>query len=89
MTMLISGALIMGYVVAAGFFLRFWKETRDRLFALFGAAFLILALQRLLLAFHSNPKAEGEWLYGLRLIAFLVILAAIIDKNRVKTDTRN
>ncbi|HYO75195.1 MAG TPA: DUF5985 family protein, partial [Thermoanaerobaculia bacterium] len=41
---LISGALFAGYAVAALFFLRFWVSSRDRLFAMFSAAFAILAV---------------------------------------------
>jgi hypothetical protein len=44
---LMSGALIMGYFVAALFFQKFYKTTRDRLFALFATAFWILTVQRL------------------------------------------
>ena len=34
-SLLISGALTMGYLVAGLFFYRFWRESRDRLFLLF------------------------------------------------------
>ena len=80
-TALVSGVLVMGYAVAGLFFLRFWRETRDRLFGIFAGAFWLLALQRLLLALHHNPD-EQVWLYGIRLLAFVLILVAIIDKNR-------
>jgi hypothetical protein len=82
MSLLISGALAMGYLVAAGFFFRFWRQTADRLFALFATAFLVLGIQRVLLATMAAPDGEAVWAYGLRLVAFLIILAAIVDKNR-------
>jgi hypothetical protein len=81
-TALVSGLLVMGYAVAGLFFLRFWRETRDRLFGIFAVAFWLLALQRLLLALFQNPDGEQLWLYGIRLLAFVLILFAIIDKNR-------
>jgi hypothetical protein len=81
-TALVSGLLVMGYAVAGLFFLRFWRETRDRLFGIFAGAFWLLALQRLLLALFQNPDNEQLWLYGIRLLAFVLILFAIIDKNR-------
>jgi hypothetical protein len=81
-TSLVSGLLVMGYAVAGLFFLRFWRETRDRLFGIFAGAFWLLALQRLLLALFQNPDREQVWLYGVRLLAFVLILVAIIDKNR-------
>lgn len=82
MALLISGALIMGYLVAAGFFFRFWRQTADRLFALFATAFLVLAIQRIFLTTMVAPDGQAVWVYGLRLVAFLMILAAIVDKNR-------
>ena len=79
---LVSGLLVMGYAVAGLFFLRFWRETRDRLFGIFAGAFWLLAVQRLLLALFQNPDQEQVWLYGVRLLAFVLILIAIVDKNR-------
>jgi uncharacterized membrane protein HdeD (DUF308 family) len=79
---LISGAIVMGYGVAGVFFLRFWRETRDRLFLIFSLAFWILGIQRLALAFSSFSSENHTWLYLLRLLGFVLILAAIVDKNR-------
>jgi hypothetical protein len=79
---LISGAMTMGYAVAGLFFLRFWKNTRDRLFLLFALAFWVLAGQRLALALTTRPAEDDTVFYIVRLFAFLLILAAIIDKNR-------
>lgn len=78
---MMSGALVMGYAVAGTFFLRFWRQSRDRLFLMFAAAFWILAAQRLLLTIGPS-RDEDVWLYGLRLLAFAIILVAILDKNR-------
>lgn len=82
MSALISGFLVAGYGIAGLFFLRFWATSRDRLFAMFAAAFWMLALQRLLLALSSAPFEEQAIFYALRLIAFVIIIAAIVDKNR-------
>jgi hypothetical protein len=82
LTPLVSGLLVMGYAVAGLFFLRFWRETRDRLFGIFAGAFWLLAVQRLLLALFQDPDNEQVWLYGIRLLAFVLILIAIVDKNR-------
>ena len=79
MVQLISGVLVGGYLVAALFFLRFRRETGDRLFLAFSVAFAILAVQRMALALTTRSETL---IYGLRLLAFVLILAAIIDKNR-------
>ena len=58
---LITGASLMGYVVAGVFFLRFWKDTGDRFFAIFSASFLLLGLQRLLVALTPQiPRSCSE-----------------------------
>lgn len=82
MNLFISGVLVAGYLIAGLFFLRFWRQSRDRLFALFAAAFWLLAAQRGALAAVEHGSPESAWLYALRLVAFLLILAAVIDKNR-------
>jgi hypothetical protein len=80
--LVLAGAMIAGYGVAALFFLRFWRQAGDRLFALFAAAFLLLALQRLALALLAPSPSLAVWPYVVRLAAFLLILWAIVDKNR-------
>lgn len=82
MSAIISGFLVASYGVAGLFFLRFWVSSRDRLFAMFAAAFWILAIQRLMLALSRAPFEEQALFYALRLLAFLIIIAAIVDKNR-------
>jgi hypothetical protein len=81
-TLFISGLLVAGYLVAALHFLRFWRQSRDRLFAFFSASFACLAAQRAALALFGDPSTPYAWLYVLRLFAFLLILWAIVDKNR-------
>jgi len=76
------GVLVTSSLVAAAFFLKFWKQTRDLLFLGFGAAFLIEGLNRIAFLFVDNPQAGNNLLYGIRLLSYLVILAAIANKNR-------
>lgn len=80
---LISGSIVMGYAVAGLFFLRFWKDTADRLFLIFGLAFWLLGAQRILLSLLADDPGWHLVLYVVRLLAFVLILAAIVDKNRV------
>ena len=85
MTHFLSGVILMGYLVAGLFFLRFWKDTRDRLFLMFGTAFLILAVQRIGFLVTADASEHALVWYLLRLLAFVLILLAIIDKNRSRT----
>lgn len=77
------GAVVMACGAAGLFFLRFWRRTRDRLFIMFAAAFWLLGVNWLLLSF-TDPEAETQrvLLYTIRLAAFVLILVAVIDKNR-------
>jgi hypothetical protein len=76
------GVSAMGAWAVGLHFLRFWRETRDRLFAFFAAAFWILGFNWLGLAL-TNPAEEARtYFYVLRLVAFLLIIGAVLDKNR-------
>ena len=80
--LLVSGAILMGYAVAGLFFWRFWRETRDRLFAILALAFWLLAVQRLTVAVWPGADDRQAPVYLLRLLAYLAILGGIIHKNR-------
>ena len=81
----LHGAITICLWMAGLFFLRFWKRTRDRLFAMFAIAFWVLAVERVLLAMTS-PEDEFRWyIYLVRLFAFVLIIVAIIDKNRERS----
>lgn len=79
---MLAGALATGYFVAMLFFFRFWRDTRDRLFLLFGIAFLIFAAQRVALAFGPDSLENQTPLFLLRLAGYVLILIAIVDRNR-------
>jgi hypothetical protein len=108
MEQFLMGAIAMASTIVALFFLRFWRETGDRLFAMFALAFLLLGITRFGLAVSRDvpgapaaavQKAEGgdaaaeprspteveeahtHW-YWVRFAAFVLILIAIVDKNR-------
>ena len=78
----LMGAIAMASVVAALFFLRFWRDTGDRLFLIFSASFFMLALTRIgLMLSQARQEGNTHW-YWVRLVAFILILVAIVDKNR-------
>lgn len=79
---LLSGVLIACYGAIAVFFLRFWVIARERLFAMFAVAFLVLAAQRLALSLTHASMENQTVFYLLRLAAFVIIVVAIVDKNR-------
>ena len=83
-TFFLWGASSVAAGVAALFFLRFWRQTRDRFFLLFALAFLALSLNWLGLAATSRGDETRTYFYLLRLAAFVLIIGAIVDKNRAR-----
>lgn len=81
---LLSGLIVMGDLIAALFFAKFWRRSGDALFAIFAAAFVLLAIGQALLALTSVPVEERSWIYLLRLAAFILIIAGIVHKNRAE-----
>ena len=81
MSDVLAGAIIMGFALSGLYFVRFWRRTGDGLFLMFGCAFWLLALSHVLIAALDMPREEHSWVYVFRLVAFLLIILAIIQKN--------
>lgn len=82
MNQFLWGALSALSLVAAAFFLKFWKRTGDRLFVAFAAGFGILAVHWATLGFF-NPAHEGRaYWYLPRFAAFALIVWGVVVKNR-------
>lgn len=81
----LSGATAFGFLVCGMFFLRFWRRTRDPLFMAFASAFALLGVGQAILALANLPTEERSSVYLIRLIAFALILFAILRKNRGAT----
>jgi hypothetical protein len=76
-----AGAFTAGFLVASLFFFRFWRHSGDSLFAIFGVAFLLMALNAALPALLNLPDEDQAQIYLLRLAAFVLIIIAILRKN--------
>jgi hypothetical protein len=81
MTDLITGAICMGSLVIALFFMRFWRDSGDRFFLYFAASFFIEGLHRLYSALHDAGAEDSPLHYLIRLLAYGLILWAILEKN--------
>lgn len=77
----VGGLLTCGYLVAGLFFLSFWIRVRDGLFAIFAAAFWLMALNQALPILVGMPREEQSVAYLLRLAAFLLIIVGVLRKN--------
>jgi hypothetical protein len=78
----LSGAIMLACAAIGLFFLRSWRRTGDRLFGFFALAFALLALERWVLVLLSPAHELRYSVFLIRLAAFVVILVAIVDKNR-------
>lgn len=76
------GVIVTAMLVAGGYFLKFWKQTRDPLFLGFGAAFVIEGLNRTAFLLVQEPDSGNPVIYSVRLLSYLLILASIAYKNR-------
>ena len=77
----LGGAATLGYLVAGTFFLKFWRRTGDRLFFAFAVAFALLSVNQILSTFMGAGDENVAYAYLLRVLGFMLILAAIVDKN--------
>lgn len=89
--MIVEGTIVEGFLIgviattsllAALYFLRFWRDSRDSLFLWFAAAFFIEGVNRTARIFVAHPSEASPWVFVVRCCAFLIIVAGIISKNR-------
>lgn len=88
MNYFLSGAVFIAAIISALFFLRYWRDSGERFFIFFSLAFVLLGIERLPLLLFVGDKDTHASVYLIRLCAFILILGAIIDKNRA-TSLRN
>jgi len=86
LTNFLAGAIAMGFVVAGVFFIRFWLKLRDFLFLAFALAFWLLAINQTIVALAGIPREELSEVYLLRLVAFILVIVAVLRKNMTGRD---
>ncbi len=78
----LNGVAATASLIAGGVFLRFWRESGDRLFLWFSLAFAMFAINWATVSL-SQPAAETRhYVYAIRLVGFVLILIGIIGRNR-------
>ncbi len=78
----VLGAVAMACLVAAMFFWRYWRDTRDPLFLFFSCSFVLESINRTLVSVLGSWTEGQPKLYLIRLCAYLIILAGVAHKNR-------
>jgi hypothetical protein len=87
MLQLLSGAVGMGSLVIALFFVRFWRSSGDRFFLYFALSFLIEGVHRFYSGYFTADSEDSPLHYLVRLLAYALILWAIWEKNRPRRGT--
>jgi hypothetical protein len=77
-----SGVFLATFGFSALFFLKFWRDLHDRFFLLFSLACAMITCERVAILFVAPGDEARSWAYLFRLVAFGLIFAAILDKNR-------
>lgn len=80
MSEFLQGGTFVASLAVALFFLRFWRLSREPLFAVLSGAFGVFALNRLLLSILESEDRR-LWVYLTRAVVFALIAAAVIAKN--------
>lgn len=78
----LSGILVMEALAIGLYQVRFWRRSQDRLFLCFAIGFGLMAANRLALFFVEDEDETRTYLFIVRLLAFVIILWGIWDKNR-------
>jgi hypothetical protein len=85
----LSGAVTVCQLLAGLFFLRFWRRTKEPLFRSFAIAFWLLALSQAVAALVDLAEERRPVAYLPRLLAYLLILFAILRANLAAPSSRN
>jgi hypothetical protein len=78
------GVIVTASLVASGFFLKFWRQTRDLLFLCFSASFFIEGLNRCVFLLLDRPHEGDTFLYAVRLFSYSLIVIGIVYKTRTR-----
>lgn len=68
-------------LIAALYFVRFWRATHDILFLSFVVFFVVQGCSEAAILSYKHPNLGHPWLYLVRLLSILVVLVGILVKN--------
>jgi hypothetical protein len=82
MNQMLTGAIALASLLASLFFLRFWRNTRDRFFLYFSLSFGTEGVNRVALGLLADAREDNPVFYSIRVVAYGLIVLAIWQKNR-------
>jgi hypothetical protein len=86
----LAGVTVTTFSASGLFFYKFWRASHDRFFLGFALACWLIASERVVSLFIDGTQEairtaateSSSWVYFFRLLAFVIILGVIIDRNR-------
>lgn len=88
MNNVLAGAIAMASIVIGLFFLRFWRSAGDRFFLYFALSFFIEGAHRIYSSVGNELREDTPHHYLIRLLAYGLILWAILEKNWPRNNTK-
>ena len=79
---MLTGAIIALSLLVSLLFVRFWRSSHDRFFLFFALSFGIEAVNRTVMGLTLSFSEDAPLHYVVRLLAYSLIVIAIVDKNR-------
>jgi hypothetical protein len=76
------GVLATLSFVATAFFWKFWQRTKDGVFLGLGTGFFLLTVHWAALGVVNPSDETRHYLYVVRFLAFVVMIAGVVAKNR-------
>lgn len=88
-TYFLAGISMATFAASGLFFVKLWRAAQDRFFAFFAIACALLSVERVIALFVQGvldsttapPPESTSWIYLIRLLAFSMIVIAIVSKN--------
>jgi hypothetical protein len=78
----LNGIAATASLIAGAIFLRFWRESHDRLFVWFALAFWMFAANWATVALSQPADETRHYFYAIRLLGLILILAGVVGRNR-------
>ena len=77
----LSGVVTCGYLVAGGLFFKLWRRTGDALFRAFTFAFVLFALNQVLVAGVVTRTEPSSLIYSLSILGFVILIGALLERQ--------
>ena len=82
MASFLNGSATMTCLAIAVFFLRFWRESHDGLFAWLASGFLVFAINYGALGAFPAANEQQPYLIALRVAGFMAVIIGVVLKER-------